>query len=146
MNKRKIALGPGAASLILIVVVLSLCMLAMLTMISARNDNNLSVRSVASVEAVYELSAKSEASLSELDMILYSFKQDSMSDEEYLDSVSENLPEEMILEDGLVSWVEELDGRTMECAVRVMPLDEEMRFEWVSHRLLVEEAGEEFDE
>ena len=30
MNKRKIALGPGAASLILIVVVLSLCMLAML--------------------------------------------------------------------------------------------------------------------
>ena len=45
MNKRKVALGPGAASLILIVVVLALCMMAMLTQISARNDYNLCSRS-----------------------------------------------------------------------------------------------------
>ena len=38
MNKRKVALGPGAASLILIVVVLSLSMLAMLAQVGVRSD------------------------------------------------------------------------------------------------------------
>ncbi len=146
MNKRKIALGPGAASLILIVVVLSLCMLAMLTMISARNDNNLSVRSVSSVEQVYELSSKCEESLSRLDAILADNIRQGLSGDEYLNAVSEQLPEEMILEDDLVSWIEETEGRTMECAVRVLSDGNGPRYEWVSHRLLVEEAGEEFDE
>ena len=48
--KRKVALGPGAASLILIVVVLSLCMMAMLTQIGARNDYNLCKRSAEMVQ------------------------------------------------------------------------------------------------
>ncbi len=55
MNKRKIALGPGAASLILIVVVLSLCMLAMLAQIGSRNDYSLSSRSAAMITSVYPL-------------------------------------------------------------------------------------------
>ena len=38
MKKQKIAFGPGAASLILIAVVLALSVLTVLTMISARND------------------------------------------------------------------------------------------------------------
>ena len=70
MNKRKIALGPGAASLILIVVVLSLCMMAMLTQISARNDYNLCARSAEMVQRVYELNARSEQKLAELDALL----------------------------------------------------------------------------
>ena len=63
MNKRKVALGPGAASLILIVVVLSLCMMAMLTQISARSDYNLCTRSAEMVQRVYELNAQSEQKL-----------------------------------------------------------------------------------
>ena len=60
MNKRKVALGPGAASLILIIVVLSLCMIAMLTQIAAKNDYNLCARSADMVQRVYELNAQSE--------------------------------------------------------------------------------------
>ena len=67
MNKRKVALGPGAASLILIVVVLALCMMSMLTQISARNDYNLCSRSAEMVQRVYELNALSEQKLAELD-------------------------------------------------------------------------------
>ena len=66
MNKRKIALGPGAASLILIVVVLSLCMLAMLTQIASRNDFSLASRSAEMITRVYELSDRSERRLAEL--------------------------------------------------------------------------------
>ena len=44
MNKRKVALGPGAASLILIVVVLSLSMLAMLAQLCAAQRNRQIVR------------------------------------------------------------------------------------------------------
>ena len=67
MNKRKIALGPGAASLILIVVVLSLCMLAMLAQIGSRNDMSLSSRSAEMITRVYELRDQSERRLAELD-------------------------------------------------------------------------------
>ena len=45
MNKRKVALGPGSASLILIVVVLSLSMLAMLAQVGVRSDYSLAARS-----------------------------------------------------------------------------------------------------
>ena len=53
--KRKIALGPGAASLILIVVILSLCMLTMLMQIGARNDLSLASRGTEMITRVYEL-------------------------------------------------------------------------------------------
>ena len=70
MNKRKVALGPGAASLILIVVVLSLCMLAMLAQIGARNDYSLSSRSAEMITRVYELRDQSERRMAELDAVL----------------------------------------------------------------------------
>ena len=99
MNKRKIALGPGAASLILIVVVLSLCMMAMLTQISARNDYNLCTRSAEMVQRVYELNARSEQKLAELDALLVTAQKDAGSMEEYLEKVSSLLPEGMTLEE-----------------------------------------------
>ena len=77
MNKRKIALGPGAASLILIVVVLSLCMLAMLTQIAAKNDYNLCTRSAEMVQKVYELNAQSEQKYASLDAMLVSARKES---------------------------------------------------------------------
>ena len=68
--KRKIALGPGAASLILIVVALSLAMMAMLTIIAAKNDYSLCSRSASMIEQVYALNAASEKRLSELDAVV----------------------------------------------------------------------------
>ena len=98
--KRKVALGPGAASLILIVVVLSLCMMAMLTQIGSRNDYNLCKRSAEMVQRVYELNEQSERKLAGLDEILVKAQQEAGDDmDAYLQKVEELLPEDMTLED-----------------------------------------------
>ena len=99
MKKRKIALGPGASSLILIVVVLSMCMLAVLTMLSAENDENLSLRSVAMIDNYYRLSAASEAKVAELDTILATCAAETSDDNAYFEAIAEKLPDDMTLDD-----------------------------------------------
>ena len=119
--KRKVALGPGAASLILIVVVLSLCMMAMLTQIGARNDYNLCKRSAEMVQRVYELNARSEQKLAELDAVLVKAQTEAGSNmEAYLEKVEELLPEGMSLDEEKVTWTEPLDNRNLECIVQLL--------------------------
>lgn len=147
MKKRKIALGPGASSLILIVVVLSMCMLAMLTMVSARNDESLSTRSVAMIENVYRLSSVSEEKLAALDGVLARCAKENTSDEAYLAAVEEELPEGMEMDENLVSWTESLNEKNMECVVEILSLSkaENGRFVWKTHRLALDESEEEED-
>lgn len=145
MNKRKIALGPGAASLILIVVVLSLCMLAMLAQIGSRNDISLASRSADMITRVYELSDQSERRMAELDAILVRCRKEAgESQEAYLELVKQNLPEDMTLEEDLVSWTEPLDNRTMECQVKLADPGEMPRAEWTGYRLKVEEPEDDW--
>ena len=59
-KKSSIALGPGAPSLILIFVVLSMSVLAMLSLMTARNDLQLSRRSADVAEKVSELRERAE--------------------------------------------------------------------------------------
>ena len=145
MNKRKVALGPGAASLILIVVVLSLCMMAMLTQISARNDYNLCTRSAEMVQRVYELNAKSERKLAELDALLASAQKDAGDTDAYLARVGEILPEGMTMEDDLITWTEPLDNRTLQCIVKLLPPGKSQRTEWISHKLAVDEPEDDWE-
>ena len=144
--KRKVALGPGAASLILIVVVLSLCMMAMLTQIGARNDYNLCKRSAEMVQRVYELNSRSEQRLAELDAVLVTAQQETGKDmNAYLEKVEELLPEGMSLEDEQVTWTEPLDNRNLECIVQLLPPGEKERTKWISHKLLVDEPEEDWE-
>ena len=144
--KRKVALGPGAASLILIVVVLSLCMMAMLTQIGARNDYNLCKRSAEMVQRVYELNAQSEGKLAELDAVLVQAQQDAGTDmDAYLKKVEELLPEGMTLEEGNITWTEPLDNRNLECIVKLLPPGEKQRTKWISHKLVVDEPEEDWE-
>ena len=146
MNKRKVALGPGAASLILIVVVLSLCMMAMLTQIGARNDYNLCARSAEMVQRVYELNEQSEQKLAELDAVLVKARQKAGNDQEaYLKKVEELLPADMTLEEDKVIWTEPLDNRNLECIVQLLPPGEKQRTKWISHKLVVEEPEEDWE-
>ena len=145
MNKRKVALGPGAASLILIIVVLSLCMMAMLTQISARNDYNLCARSAEMVQRVYELNARSERKLAELDALLAAAQKDAGNMEAYLAKVEELLPEGMTLEEDQVTWTEPLDNRNLECIVLLLPPGEKQRARWISHKLMVEEPEDDWE-
>ena len=146
MNKRKIALGPGAASLILIVVVLSLCMLSMLAQIGSRNDFSLASRSADMITRVYELSDQSERRMAELDAILVRCRKEAGENQEaYLELVKQNLPEDMTLEEDLVSWTEPLDNRTMNCQVKLAGPGEMPRAEWVNYRLKVDEPEDDWE-
>lgn len=145
MNKRKIALGPGAASLILIVVVLSLCMLAMLAQIGARNDYSLASRSAQMITRVYELHDQSERRMAELDAILVRCQKDAQDPEGYLALVEENLPEDMTLTEDIVSWTEPLDNRTMNCEVQLAAPGEEPRAKWITYKLKVDEPEEDWE-
>ena len=145
MRKRKVALGPGAASLILIVVALSLCMMAMLTQITARNDFNLCSRSAEMVQRVYELNSGSERRLAELDAVLYNAQKETTDMEAYKAKVGETLPEGMSLEEDRVSWTEPLDNRNLECVVQLLPPGEKQRTRWISHKLVVDEPEDDWE-
>ena len=145
MNKRKVALGPGAASLILIVVVLSLCMMAMLTQIGARNDYNLCKRSAEMVQRVYELNAQSEKKLAELDAVLMAEQKNASGMDAYLKAVGEKLPEGMTLEEDKITWTEPLDNRNLQCVVQLLPPGEKQRTKWISHKLVVDEPEEDWE-
>ena len=145
MNKRKIALGPGAASLILIVVVLSLCMLAMLAQIGSRNDLSLSSRSAEMITRVYELRDQSERRMAELDSILVRCQAEAKEKDAYLELVGKSLPEGMTLEEDTVSWSEPLDNRTMNCKVKIADPGETPRAKWISYKLKVDEPEEDWE-
>ena len=144
MNKRKVALGPGAASLILIIVVLSLCMIAMLTQIAAKNDYNLCARSADMVQRVYELNAQSEQKMAALDTVLLQARGEAGDMKAYLDKVKEMLPEGMELEEDRITWTEPLDNRNLECIVQLLPLEETQWAKWISHKLVVEEPEDDW--
>ena len=69
-RKSSVSFGPGAASLILIVVILSMGVLGMLALMNARNDARLSSRSIEVVAAGFELNDQAERKLAELDDVL----------------------------------------------------------------------------
>ncbi len=143
MKQRKIALGPGAASLILIIVLLSMCVLCMLTYISAKNDLSLAERSCEMVETAYVLNARSEASLARLDAALAAC--DAADWDAYLAQAEENLPEGMRLEDDCVSWQETEGDRTLHCTVKIAPHGETPRLTWTQHALMVGMDDEEVE-
>ena len=145
MNKRKVALGPGAASLILIVVVLSLCMLAMLAQIGSRNDYSLASRSAEMITRVYQLHDKSERKMAELDAILVRCQKETTDMASYLARDEESLPSDMTLDEDIVSWQEPLDNRTMNCEVKLLEPGQKERAKWVTYKLKVEEPEEDWE-
>ncbi len=149
MNKRKVAVGPGAASLILIAVVLSLCILAVLTMISARSDDGLGNRSVEMVQQNYNLNLQGEKRFAELDALLVKCRKEAADEEEYLRLVEEGLPEGMEIEEDRVFWEEIGEQRKLRCAVRLLPAGSGDRTEWLDHSLIpngMDDGMEEFEE
>ena len=136
-RKSNVSFGPGAASLILIVVILSMGVLGMLALMNARNDAQLSRRSIEVVAAGYALNDRAERSVAELDAVLARCATSTFSDEAYLAAVRGNLPDGMLMgqDDRIVSW-ELSDGlRTLSCAVEVLPLGDGQRLAWRTHRM-----------
>ena len=134
-RKSRVTFGPGAASLILIVVILSMSVLGMLALMNARNDNKLSDRSIDVVEAGYALNDRAERTLATLDGVLYTCTAVAGDDEAYMAAIRGLLPAGMLLDGRIISWSETDELRTLNCAVEVLPLGEGERFEWREHRL-----------
>lgn len=140
MNKRRFQIGPGAASLLLIFVVLSMSVLGILTLISARNDASLGVRSAAAAQEVYQLNSAAEASLARLHPLFLAAE-----DQEALEEL---LPEEYTMEEDIVSWTETCGSRSLVCAIQFQPDDPSAFPLWVRHTLqtaLAQEDELEFD-
>lgn len=136
-RKTNVSFGPGAASLILIVVILSMGVLGMLALMNARNDARLSSRSIEVVAAGFELNDQAERRLAELDGVLATCAAVSDTDETYLAAVRGLLPEGMLMDDATrtVSWQQSDGLRTLSCGVEILPLGEGERLSWSEHRL-----------
>lgn len=145
MNRRNMHIGPGAASLMLIVVVLSMSVLGILTLANAQNDIRLSIRSKAVIEEIYRLNEAAERSMAELDAAALKAEQASVDEESYLAAIAAALPEGMRLgEDGAVSWTEQgADGRSLACTAVLNRRGAFPRLDWTRRHLMTEYEGME---
>ena len=144
---KRFHIGPGAASLIMILVVLSMSALGVLALANSRGDYSLSVRSAQVAEQIYQLNEQATLRYSELDAVLSSAQKENATEEAYLAAVAGSLPEGMALEDRTVTWTETLDtGRVLHCGVTIDPLDStQSRAHWSEHRLAYEPEETEED-
>ena len=143
MNSRDFQIGPGAASLLLIAVVLCMSVLGVLSLVSAQSDARLSDRAAMMAQSAAELSAKSERSLATLDAVLVSC-QGAEDNAAYLDAVEAALPAGMKIDLHVVSWRETTEnGRGIECEATIERLGEFPRVRFMAHKLYTEMDEEE---
>ena len=136
MNRKDYHIGPGAASLMLIVVVLAMSVLGVLSMMNARSDNRLSLRSAEVAEQTYDLSAAAERSLADLDTVLVECAAKAEDDASWLKLVREALPEKMNLLGRSIYWTEKNEeGRRLVCEVELANFGEFPRTRWTVHKL-----------
>ena len=88
--RRNFRIGPGAASLMLVIVVVAMSLLALLTFIEVHGDHKLTCRCIDFSVAEYEASSAAEYVLAELDGILAVCAAESEDDAGYLATKSFN--------------------------------------------------------
>ncbi len=128
MNKRgNIAIGPGAASLILVFVVLGMSVLGMLSLISAKNDLKLAERSRDVAFSVYTLFAEAEEKLALLDAAGKGEKEEGEDWSSLLETDAEE-------DGGLLSFTLADRGRALELTAR-LPQGDGGHAVWTRHIL-----------
>lgn len=141
MNKRAFRLSPGAPSLVLIVVVLSMSIMGMLMFIRTQNDMRLSSRSVQVAGQDARLYVQAEENFAALDGMVLQCRLKAAGDEQLLELVAEALPEDMEMEGNVIFWQETDGGRIFWAGAQVQPVDSENRLTWHT-RTLEAEVGE----
>jgi len=137
--RRNFRIGPGAASLMLVIVVVAMSLLALLAFIEVHGDHKLTCRCIDFSVAEYEASSAAEYVLAELDGILAVCAAESEDDAGYLAAVEECLPEGMTLTGRSVSWEHPTpEGRVLMCEVEIMPFGADVRYEWRVHMFISE--------
>lgn len=141
MNKRAFRLSPGAPSLVLIVVVLSMSIMGMLMFIRTQNDMRLSARSVQVAGQDARLYVQAEETFAELDGIVMRCRLNAAEDEQLLELVAQSLPEDMELDGSVIFWQESDGSRIFWAGAQVQPLNSETGLAWHT-RILEAEVGE----
>ena len=135
MNRRSFHIGPGAASLMLIVVVLCMSVLGVLAVMNARSDLQLTERSIEVAESGARMNAAAERTFAELDGIVAGLT--GMDEAEALAALAEQLPEGVTLEGRILSWQQDSeDSRRLYCSAVWNGPDAFPRLEWTEYRIL----------
>lgn len=121
---RKLQIGPGAASLLLIAIVLSMSVLGVLMLMNAQSDYQLSLGSTALTEDVYRLNEQAEESLRRL--------AEACGDKP-MEEVGSVLPAGMEADGDIILWTETVDNRALDCAVRLEDTEAGRIYTWVTH-------------
>ena len=129
MSKQRghVAIGPGSASLILMIVLVSMSILCTLSVLSAHNDDRLSRRSLQVAQENYTLYDQAEITLSELAELL------SGAEDMTEEALAALLPENVTLSDGVLQWEEENQNRGLSCAARMTWTEDGIHLTWVEH-------------
>ena len=127
-QRSHVAIGPGSASLILMIVVVSMSILCTLAVLSARSDERLSRRHLSMVQENYTLYDRSERTLSQLAALL---------------AEGGALPEGVSQEGDMLYWTEETENRGLSCAAQILHEDGKIRLVWAEHSLWTDSGEEE---
>ena len=137
-KKSSVSLGPGASSLILIFVVLSMAVLGMFSLMTSRNDLRLSERSIQVTEGIYNLNQAAEERRALIDSVLIQCRENAGSENEYRKAGENALPDDVSMEDNLIVWMETDGSRALDCALELCPLQSTGRTKWVRYDLTAE--------
>lgn len=132
MKKREYRIGPGAASLILVIVVLAMSIFALLSLWEADNSQALSKRAMTFAQEEYSLSSLAQRKLMELDAVIG--KAEAENKEIRLALVKENLPEGFTMEENRVSAVISTGGvKELYIEAKILPADHAQSFQVTAH-------------
>ena len=134
-KKSGISLGPGAPSIILIFVVLSMAALGMLSLMTARSDRKLSERSAEVIEAVYQLNARAEERAMGISEAVRTCAAAQPEPDAFREALSSVLPEGVAWEEDLLCWQEKDESRVLDCAMALEQEGERIAAVWRRHNL-----------
>lgn len=140
-TKGEYRIGPGAASLMLILVVLCMTVLGALALVSARGDMRLTRRSAQMTAWYSEAEVQTETLLAQIDGILFQCAQTAGDDDAYLEAVWDALPEACDMDENIISFaVDAQADRSLECELTVLPLGSEEGRYRLTKRALMDNA------
>ncbi len=130
-------IGPGAASILMVIVVVSMAILGLLALSEAQNEARLSEKNAAFVKEKAQTEAEAEKTLMQLDEILVSARKNTDNNDEYFEYINSVLPDGMTMEDNLISWTEGgQSAKSLLVTLRILPMESPVRFEWIRRQMI----------
>lgn len=144
MNNSKGRIGPGASTILMILIVMLMTILGVLALMSARSDQRMAERAKQFTQAYYEAQAECSLRISELDQELLSLRKQAAGNAEVYaklvkDALSYDIEEEIVLS------MPAGDVRMLHVTVQILPVTEKDRI-LVMDSHLETNLAEDFEE